>query len=57
MPKADPNRIVHCVKLEQDLPGLTEAPFPNDLGQYIFEKVSADGWDQWLTESVRIINT
>lgn len=57
MAKADPNRIVHCIKLDQDLPGLAKAPFPNDLGNYIFENLSADGWDQWLQESVRYINT
>lgn len=57
MPEADPNRIVHCVKLKQDLPGLAKPPFQNDLGTYIFENVSKDAWDLWLKESVRFINT
>ena len=57
MPDADPNRLVHCIKLEQELPGLARPPFPNDLGQLIYEKVSKDAWDQWLQESVRYINT
>ena len=57
MPEADPNRTVHCVKLQKDLPGLKSAPFPNDLGQYIYENVSKEAWDMWLQESVRFINT
>ncbi|MCA9528809.1 MAG: oxidative damage protection protein [Myxococcales bacterium] len=57
MPAADPNRIVHCVKLDKDLPGLARPPFKNQLGQYIYEHVSKQGWDLWLQESVRYINT
>jgi Fe-S cluster biosynthesis and repair protein YggX len=57
MPEADPNRLVHCVKLDRELPGLAKPPFPNEMGQLIFEKVSKEGWDLWLQESVRYINT
>jgi len=57
MPKADPDRIVHCVKLDEDLPGLDRAPFPTELGTYLFENLSAQAWDMWMQESVRYINT
>lgn len=57
MPDADPNRLVHCKKLGQDLPGLKKPPFPNALGQEIFEHISKEAWDLWLKESVRYINT
>lgn len=57
MPEADPNRIIHCVKLDKDLPGLLKPPFPKQLGQDIFEKVSHEAWELWLKESVRYINT
>ena len=57
MPEADPNRLVHCIKLDRELPGLAKAPFPNEKGQLVFEKVSKEGWDLWLQESVRYINT
>lgn len=57
MPQAHPDRTVHCVKLDQELPALERAPFPTPLGDEILEKVSKQAWDQWLTESVRIINT
>ena len=57
MPDADPNRIVHCIKLKQDLPGLARPPFPTEFGTFIFEHVSKQAWDMWLSESVRYINT
>jgi Fe-S cluster biosynthesis and repair protein YggX len=57
MPEADPNRLVHCIKLDKELPGLAKPPFPNEMGQLVYEKVSKEGWDLWLQESVRYINT
>ena len=57
MPAADPNRIIHCIKLDKDLPGLMKPPYPTELGQLVFEKVSKEAWDMWLKESVRFINT
>jgi len=57
MPEADPNRLVHCIKLDKELPGLARPPFPNEIGQMVFEKVSKEAWDMWLQESVRYINT
>lgn len=57
MPEADPNRLIQCIKLERELPGLARPPFPNEFGQLIYEKVSKEAWDLWLQESVRYINT
>jgi len=57
MPEADPNRLVHCIKLDRELPGLAKPPFPTELGQIIYERVSKEAWDLWLQESVRYINT
>ena len=57
MPAADPNRNVMCVKLKKELPALAKQPFNNDLGKYVFENVSKEGWDQWLKDSVKFINT
>ena len=57
MPEADPTRLVHCIKLHKELPGLAKPPFPNELGKFVYEKVSKEAWDLWLQESVRYINT
>jgi Fe-S cluster biosynthesis and repair protein YggX len=50
------NRTVHCVKLKKELPGLEEAPFPGDLGQRIYEHVSAEAYDLWKPHLTTIIN-
>ncbi|MGH9414269.1 MAG: oxidative damage protection protein [Terriglobales bacterium] len=49
-------RIVHCVKLGRDLPGLEEPPWPGDLGQRVYENVSADGWNLWKEHAKMLMN-
>jgi Fe-S cluster biosynthesis and repair protein YggX len=49
-------RIVHCVKLGKDLPGLAEAPWPGELGQRIYENVSAQAWKLWEERMRMILN-
>lgn len=49
-------RIIHCIKLKQDLPGLEQPPFPGELGQRIYENVSAEGYDLWKPYLTTIIN-
>lgn len=50
-------RIVHCRLLKKDLPALDRAPFKGELGQRLLAEVSKEGWQQWLKDSVRFINT
>jgi Fe-S cluster biosynthesis and repair protein YggX len=50
-------RIVHCRKLNKDLPGLARPPYKNELGQRIYDEVSREAWDMWLKDSVKFINT
>ena len=52
---SDP-RIVHCVKLQKDLPGLEAPPWPGPLGQRIFENVSAQAWKLWEDRQKMILN-
>jgi Fe-S cluster biosynthesis and repair protein YggX len=49
-------RTVHCVVLKEEAEGLEKPPYPGELGQRIFETVSAEGWKQWLERLVLIIN-
>jgi Fe-S cluster biosynthesis and repair protein YggX len=39
--------MVHCVKFHKDLPALEEPPFDGELGQRIYNEVSAEAWRQW----------
>ncbi len=50
------SRIVKCVKLQQELPGLENAPWPGPLGQRIFENVSAQAWKMWEERQKMILN-
>lgn len=49
-------RMVHCVKLKQELPGLEKPPFPGELGQRIYEHVSQQAYNMWPAQQVLIIN-
>ncbi len=51
------DRLVQCVKLGKELPGLSRPPYRNELGQRIFESVSKEAWQQWLSDSVKFVNT
>ena len=55
-PGAQAVRRVHCVKLGRELPGLPAKPFPNDLGQRLFEQVSMEAWLLWIEQSKMLIN-
>ena len=53
---ADEPRKVQCVKLGREEEGLPRPPFPNALGQRIYENVSAEAWKSWLAHSTMLIN-
>ena len=49
-------RMIQCVKLGKELPGLKFAPLPNALGQKIFDNVSQEAWSGWLSYQTMLIN-
>ena len=49
-------RMVNCVKLERELPGLDAPPVSDELGQRIYENASAMAWDLWKEQRVILIN-
>lgn len=49
-------RMVKCVKLGRELPGLDEPPFDTPLGQKIYENVSAEAWRMWGEHSKMLLN-
>ncbi len=49
-------RTVQCVKLGQEAAGLERPPYPGDLGQRIFEQVSAEAWQLWVQQQTILIN-
>jgi len=49
-------RMVHCVKLGRELPGLEKPPFPGKLGERIYENISQQAYDMWGAQSTLIMN-
>ena len=49
-------RTVHCVKFQKDMPGLDTPPWPGELGQRIYENVSAQAWKLWEDRQKMILN-
>lgn len=49
-------RMVKCVKLGRELPGLDKPPFPGVLGQRIYENISKQAYAMWPEQSTVIIN-
>ena len=50
------SRVVNCVKLNREAEGLERRPYPGELGQRIFDKVSKQAWQEWLKQQTMLIN-
>ena len=49
-------RVVQCVLLKRELPGLERMPYPGELGRRIYENVSKEAWGRWLAQQTMLIN-
>ena len=49
-------RMVHCIKLDKEAEGLNIPPYPGELGQRIYQSVSAEAWKLWLNHQTMLIN-
>ncbi len=49
-------RTVLCAKFGRKLPGLSEPPWPGELGRRIYENVSADAWKLWEERMTMLLN-
>jgi Fe-S cluster biosynthesis and repair protein YggX len=55
-PGAQTVRMVKCVKLGRELPGLDRAPWKGELGQRIYDNVSKEAWRAWVEHSKMLMN-
>lgn len=53
---ADSPRTVFCAKLKKQLPGLDAPPWPGELGQRVYENISAEAWKAWEDRMKMILN-
>ncbi|MEQ1559695.1 MAG: oxidative damage protection protein [Methyloglobulus sp.] len=49
-------RLIYCAKLGKEAEGLDAPPFPGPKGQEIFEKISKQVWQEWLSRQTMLIN-
>jgi Fe-S cluster biosynthesis and repair protein YggX len=49
-------RMVQCAKFQKELPGLDAPPWPGELGQRIYENISAQAWKLWEERMKMILN-
>jgi Fe-S cluster biosynthesis and repair protein YggX len=49
-------RIVKCIKLGAELPGLDAPPTPTELGKKVFESVSKQAWQEFLEYFKMVVN-
>jgi Fe-S cluster biosynthesis and repair protein YggX len=49
-------RMVQCVLLGREAPGLDRQPYPGELGKRIYENVSKEAWARWVAHQTTLIN-
>ena len=49
-------RMVMCTKFQKELPGLDSPPWPGELGQRIYDNISAQAWKLWEERMKMILN-
>ncbi len=49
-------RMVQCVKLSKEAEGLEYLPYPGELGQKIYDNVSQEGWQLWVSHQTMLMN-
>ena len=49
-------RLVYCKKLKKEATGLVKPPLPGNIGQKIYEEISQDAWQLWLSHQTMLIN-
>ena len=50
------SKKVHCQLLDQELDALAFQTYPGELGKRIFESISQQAWQQWMTLQTMLIN-
>jgi Fe-S cluster biosynthesis and repair protein YggX len=49
-------RMVKCIKLGRELPGLDYVPWSGEIGKRVYENVSAEAWRMWIEHSKMLMN-
>jgi len=47
---------VQCVKLNKEAEGMDFPPYPGELGKKLYQSVSKEAWQMWLSQQTMLIN-
>src|SRR6266478_3918242 len=50
------SHLVFCKKLGKEAPGLDSPPYPGEIGQRIYDNISAQVWLAWINQQTMLIN-
>ena len=50
------SRMVNCILLKKEAPGLDKPPYPGELGKRVFAHIGKAGWMAWLAHQTMLIN-
>ena len=50
------SKKVHCQLLDQEMDALSFQTYPGELGKRIFDNISQQAWQQWMTLQTMLIN-
>lgn len=50
------SRTVFCAYLKKEAPGLPMKLYPGEIGQRIFDNISAEAWKIWLQTQTMLVN-
>lgn len=53
---APPVRMVQCVVLKREAPGLERPVYPGELGARIWKNISKEAWQRWVAHQTMLIN-
>ncbi|APZ43608.1 oxidative damage protection protein [Acidihalobacter ferrooxydans] len=49
-------RMVQCVYLNKEAEGLDRPPYPGELGKRIWQQISKEAWQAWVSHQTMLIN-
>ena len=49
-------RMIHCLKLQKEAEGFDVPPYPGELGKQIYQSISKEAWQLWLSRQTMFIN-
>ena len=49
-------RMVNCVLLKREAPGLDKPPHPGELGKRVYDHVSKEAWQMWVRHQTMLLN-